>query len=224
MRPVFPSEFLKRRHLLLVPIVLAHLLALLALIWARVEPVRPVPRSTLRMIELGPPEQRPAAARSPPEKAEVVRPEPLVELPVEPPIAAAAEVVGAAPSAKGAGGGCDLVETVRQAITADVEVRAALARIAPEARSVANAVPLWNARWADPAVLGGTAVLEPIRRGIVASVRAAPPECLPGEVAGPRFIAVEDPGGTIVLVLGSGRWTWAQLLAEDAAVSAGPPQ
>ncbi len=223
MIPVLPMNFAGRgragrpRYLLLAAVTFAHLVLLLALLWARPAPPHPVPRAALQLMDLGPPEQPPAATRPQPAKAEVTRPTPIVELPAEPPIAAVTEAAGAA-QGDGAGGGCDLGGAVERALAANMEARAAVARIAPEARSVANAVVLWDGRWTDPALLGGAAVLEPIRRGIVVALQTAPSDCLPGDASGPRFIAIGDAAGATVLVLGSGRWRWAELLAEEPAI------
>jgi hypothetical protein len=108
---------------------------------------------------------------------------------------------------------CDLTGAIQAALESDPKKRDQLALIPPQARSVANAVQLWDGAWVDPDSLGGPAVAEPIRAAIVDVIRQAPPACHDQTLMGPRLFAIADPRGTIIVALGSGQWKWSDLLA-----------
>lgn len=123
----------------------------------------------------------------------------------------------AAPSVAAAGpADCDLTENVASGLRASAAVHAALDSIPHRSRSVANAVMIWNGAWADAGALGGPAQLAAIRDAVVASIRAAPAECREAAVAGPRLLFVASSGSTAILALGSGSWSWDQLLETEA--------
>jgi hypothetical protein len=118
-----------------------------------------------------------------------------------------------------AGGGdadaCRLAERIQSALASDPAFRSAVSNIAPEKRSVANAVMLWNGQWME---LGGRETA-PIRSALTRFVREASPACRQEPVTGPLFLYVEGRPRTTVLAVGSGVWRWADLLAEDGARS-----
>lgn len=149
-----------------------------------------------------------------------VRPEPrliAVAAEVDAPVFEFAETEPVASITVGSGS-CDLTEAVTSNLRANAAVQAALAEIPRRSRSVANAVMLWNGDWTSDETVGGRSSLAVLRLVIAASVRAAPFECRDSLVVGPRLIFVPDAVGTAVLAIGSGSWSWGQLL--DASVSA----
>ena len=207
----------RRRHLLLPLIAAVHLILFLLLMMAKSqEPPRSPTMKRLQLIDLGAAPEPAAAAPEPPRPTEVIRPDPVVRVPVDPPLPAAAVPANALPTrAGGTDGGCDIADALQQRFMADLTARDEIGHISPAARSVANAVMLWHGAWAAPDALGGAAILDRIKRRVIDGLRSVPAECLPVEIAGPRFILVGDASGTTTLVFGSGRWQWAQLLREE---------
>jgi hypothetical protein len=166
-----------------------------------------------------------AADRLPPAKVQpepprTPHPSPMVDLQIETPLEASPPVFSAAAAEQaGFGTSCELAELLGRAFTENPLLRAQLARIGPDARSVANAIMFWDGRWVEVEGRAPEDAITLLRRAIVEAVRAAPPECLGQDVAGPRFIPVKDAEGTIILVLGSATWRWEQLLSEDPAAN-----
>lgn len=115
---------------------------------------------------------------------------------------------------------CDLTPALQAALQNDVRVRDELAQIPRQARSVANAVQLWDGAWIDANAIGGAAIADPLRAAIVAIVSQAPAVCHDQAVLGPRLFAVVDPRGTIVVALGSGLWKWSDLLVTPDGAAA----
>ena len=79
------------------------------------------------------------------------------------------------------------------------------------ARSVANAVMLWDGGWVESpgrAAAGVTA----IRMALIVGVRSAPPACQLQLVRGPELIILTAGGESTVLAIGSGEWRWGDLL------------
>jgi hypothetical protein len=114
-----------------------------------------------------------------------------------------------------AGPGCRLEAAVGKTLQADERTRSALQRLPRSARSVANAVMLWDGAWVPdgPATAGALAAL---RESISAELAAAEASCRAEVLAGPVFIPVETGGETVVLTLGSGVWRWGQLIEDHA--------
>jgi hypothetical protein len=100
---------------------------------------------------------------------------------------------------------------VDAALKADPSVHDAIARIPRSARSVANAVMIWDGTWTDFGLLGGTLTLEPIRNVVLRELAAAPPSCRNDPVTGPRLVVVGDAARTTILTFGSGVWRWSDL-------------
>jgi len=119
---------------------------------------------------------------------------------------------------------CDLTQAMQAALQNDPAVRDELALIPRQARSVANAIQLWDGAWVDAGALGGPAIVDPLRAAIVAVVSQAPAGCHDQAVLGPRLFAIVDPRGTIVVALGSGLWKWSDLLAPPGAGVPAPPR
>lgn len=140
---------------------------------------------------------------------------PAVDLLSDPvPIGEAAEAAGPVLVSAPGGEDCGLEEGLRQALQRDPAVQAALTRTPPSARSVANAVMVWDGRWVSRRELHASA-LEPVRRTIVAKVESATPACRQALNQGPRFITISGAADTTVLAVGSGAWRWSQLLDEN---------
>ena len=114
---------------------------------------------------------------------------------------------------------CQIFEVLQTMLQTSDEVRRALPLIPASARSVANAVMLWDGRWVDDSTLGGPPTLGPIQSIALLAVTAAPPNCRAELVRGPRLITVGDARDTTVLAFGSGEWRWGDLLT-----SLHPPQ
>jgi len=132
-----------------------------------------------------------------------------------PPLEVEGEAVSktASPTMTGlSGAGCALSDQVQAALRTSPAVAAALAAMPRSVRSVADATLLWDGRWADAGPMGGTAVAAPIRAAVAGALRTASTECLAAPLAGPRFLYVATADGTRVLALGSGDWSWSQVL------------
>lgn len=112
-----------------------------------------------------------------------------------------------------AAGGCDLTQPVQDALRHNEQVERQLPTIPATDRSVANAIVLWNAGWVSTSSVPAGAALTTIRQTIVQTIAASSTECRSQLQAGPRLIYLPvDAGKTLVLALGSGRWTWQQLV------------
>lgn len=117
--------------------------------------------------------------------------------------------------------GCSTLASVSNALLADPVAVASVVNAPPEARSIAEAVVMWNAGWADTADLPN-APLGPVRAAVEKGLSAIPPTCLDEPIAGPRFVPIPDGERTMLLVFGSGQWTWRQLLAQPFPEAAQP--
>ena len=207
---------LRRRHLLLPGILLVHGLLLLILFLSPSGPIEakavaaPVSIFDVASAEASEPVPAPA-----PEIPEIVTPDPLIDLEIElPPLPAEPVFSVAAAEQAGFGRSCEVAATLARAFSENEHVRAELARIGPEARSVANAMLFWDGGWVAVEGRAPEDALRMLRRAIAEGIRAAPPECLVEDVVGPRFIGVEEGESMMTLVLGSGTWRWEQLLAD----------
>ncbi|MBA3810959.1 MAG: hypothetical protein H0X27_04805 [Caulobacteraceae bacterium] len=240
-RPFREALSWRRRLLAATPAILAHL-ALLAALWISLPPkVPPIEQGgggpTLSYIEL-------AAPPSPPsplvriEKVDVPPPAPTAEAdPSAPKLIEHPEDLGlpaprsdiepepltdpTAPATVSALAGppvpsdpCQLAQTLQLALQADARIQGALALIPRDSRSVANAIMFWDGRWVAVNALGGEAALEPIREAIVQGLATAPPDCRERFNSGPILVTVEGPAGATVLVVGSGPWRVADLIAQ----------
>ena len=128
-------------------------------------------------------------------------------------------------AAAGSGGGCDLTATVQSALRADPEIETALPMIPPERRSVANALALWKGGWVEPDARLPAQALDAIRDTMGRVVAAAPPACRSQILRGPRFIYLPGAGRTTVLSMGSGQWSWQEVVdtPEDAILGRKKP-
>ena len=212
------SAYLPRRRVsLILPILLMHaaVLAVVAMNHVAV-PARPSPSPGLAIFDL----PSIAVVRQATRPAAAVK----VALPLRPVVAPMLAEPVAMPSVPGdtpfqlVSSGCDLTDTVQSALRSDAAVRDAMAALPVDARSVANAVMLWQAYWIDGDTPAAREALAHIRDVIVATVMGASDECRTQLQAGPRLIAVAGPPD-ITFALGSGNWRWGDLVAP-----AGSPQ
>ncbi len=124
-------------------------------------------------------------------------------------VASAAAIAGTASD----GDPCLVGAWLQSALQNEPSVQEALTAIPSSARSVANAVMLWNGRWSSPAPNAALGMAR-IRALVVAGVASAPESCQLEPISGPVLITVGDPANSTVLAVGSGQWRWRDLLAE----------
>lgn len=128
------------------------------------------------------------------------------------------------PTRLGAAGGCATFDLVVKSLTAEPIVVAGVVSTPPERRSIAGAVVIWNAGWSDTAS-SPEEPLGPARVVIEQELRMVPDMCLDELVTGPRLVPIPEGDRTMFLAIGSGIWTWRQLLTEpDPAWQAGMKQ
>jgi hypothetical protein len=210
---------LRRRHLLIPCILLVQLLllALVSLNRARA-PARAAPAAPISLFNVHTPAATPEPPRAKPKPVKVTAP-PKIQLKVETALPAPPVFNAAAAESAGFGSSCDVAETLARAFSESEVVKAELARIGPQSRSISNAIMFWDGGWVNLPGNAPADAVETLRRAIVEGVQAAPPECRVEDISGPRFIFVSGEGPTMMLVLGSGAWRWDQLLAEPALES-----
>lgn len=184
-----------RRAWLIAPVLAGHA-ALLLLALPVAMPARPAEIAAMTVVAVPAPVV-PVAAWFP---AEIV-------IPTE----ASAPDIEIAP-ALAAGTPCAIGDTIQIALHDSSAAIRALAQVPAAARSIADAVMLWDGRWIDPARVGGEAALSPIRSIVQGSIDAAPEACRRATVAGPRLVYVAVGSKTMILAFGSGQWAWNQLL------------
>lgn len=107
--------------------------------------------------------------------------------------------------------GCDPVAVLGAALAADPAVQAGLARVPPTARTPAGAVFAWSGGWS--ALAGADGPLAATRGAVERALTPLGPGCLDLPVLGPRLIAVDAADGTVLLVFGSGVWSWSDAIA-----------
>ncbi len=114
---------------------------------------------------------------------------------------------------------CQMTAWLQQALQADPQVQAAMLRIPRPARSVANALMLWDGDWVEPPMQTSQSVAA-LRAALVAGIRAAPVACQFETIRGPELISLTEGPGATILAVGSGEWRWAQLLeAADPSIT-----
>lgn len=145
-------------------------------------------------------------------------PPPPIEMPSVLPTVA--QVAGAAePSTIGGSGGCQLAADAGAAIRLDPAAMAELAALPPGVRTEADAVMLWNGRWlgdaSSPAPPTNPPPAGELRRVVETVVAAAPAECRDAAAIGPVFMPIPETGRTTMLVIGSGKWRWSDVLGPE---------
>lgn len=113
-------------------------------------------------------------------------------------------------------GSCATLNVVMTALVSDPAAVTAVINAPPETRSIAEAVVIWNVGWSN-AASSLDAPLAPARTVVEQSLLTVADACLDEQVAGPRLMPVpDDAGGTMFLVIGSGNWTWRELVTDPA--------
>lgn len=107
---------------------------------------------------------------------------------------------------------CQLGAWLQVALQADPQVQAALSLIPRPARSVANAVMLWDGAWVD-APRGASAGVGAVRLALITGIRSAPATCQTQMIRGAELLTLTDGPETTVLAVGAGQWRWIDLLA-----------
>jgi hypothetical protein len=207
-------DWIPQRPGTLLPIVGAHIGALLLVVGSSAAPVSPDRETRLTIVDIS---AAPAPAARPPEPvigASAAIPVPLISSP--PILMRIADIP--APSASdqpGVGSDCDLTDVVQAAVRNSPPARSALLMLPRGARSVANAVMLWDGAWTDGTTTSTRYALGKVRAVVTAAIDAASPDCRAAMQAGPRLAVV--PGAPdIVIAFGSGRWRWGDLGAAPA--------
>ena len=108
-------------------------------------------------------------------------------------------------------GNCSTLNEVSAALLTDPVAIAAIRQAPPETRSMADAVVMWNAGW-SAASSPDDAPLGPVRAAIERTLLMVDDACLDEVIAGPRFVQIPNGEETMFMVLGSGQWSWRQLL------------
>lgn len=152
--------------------------------------------------------EQPAAAKPPPpmlpaKKADTFKPVIEFSLP--------AEIESDAPS--GATGACSPERAVLDALLADANARDAIREAPQEARSVSDAILIWNGAW-NPVLIDVSTPLYRVRYIVERTLQRLTPACLDQPVTGPRLLPLPEADGvrTSFIVIGSGVWTWRTLL------------
>lgn len=204
---------------MLLSIVCVHavLLAWVAMERMPQAPKRAVASLLVFDVPPAPTEAQPAKAVVVPVAVPSDQPPPVIEIPavaqrllvVSLPAPVVAEQAGPVE------GGCDLTETVQSAIRQDVAARSALRDLPRDARSVANAVMVWDGHWIEGSSAASRNTVDKIQQVVLATIEGASDDCRNQVQAGPRILSIPGPPD-MVLALGSGRWRWIDLqLGED---------
>lgn len=126
----------------------------------------------------------------------------------------------AASQASVAASGCALARDAGDAIQQSVAAMAELDALPPTIRTSADAVMLWNGEWLDQGAMPQMGDSGSLRRVVEQVVADAPVECRDAEAIGPVFIPIPERDHTVMIVIGSGTWRWASLLAPATACAA----
>lgn len=120
-------------------------------------------------------------------------------------------------------GQCATLDLVSKALIADASAVRAVIEAPPETRSIAEAIVIWNVGWSSAASTPQSP-LAPARSVVEESLGMVEDSCLDEPIAGPRLIpiAIPDSQLTMFLVVGSGNWTWRQLVTDPAMAKNDP--
>lgn len=190
-------------------------LAMLLLIVGRTTHPRVIAVEGMTLVSIG--QDHPSHVRPPPPKL-LQKPSPK-QAPLSPPTPLSEkDSVAGPPSA-----GCATLASLTNRLLTDPAAAAAILNAPPESQSIAGAVVLWNAGWPTTASTPD-APLGAARAAIERVLEEGPPSCLDEQINGPRFVPIPDGERTIMVVLGSGQWTWHDMLSEpfpEAELSTG---
>lgn len=118
---------------------------------------------------------------------------------------------GRGAGAGAAGGSCDMVRRLQDALRADPEVRAAMAQAHRAMPASGRAILVWDGDWIqDPGQAGKG--LAGVRQAIALEVAFSPRECRSQPMRGLAVIAFAEGPGAPRLALGGGDWRWSDLL------------
>ena len=109
----------------------------------------------------------------------------------------------------GAGPACNLTPAVVRDFSQNPVVRQGVSELPAAEKSVANAVQVWDGAWPQETLSGGKALLRGL---LMREIAAAPADCLKQVNNGPVFFMVPDGAATVMVAVGSGQWTWGQLV------------
>ena len=202
-------EALPRRHrvVVLASVTVLHA-AMLALFMTHRRAAQPPVASSPAIAFIAVNADQPAATKPPPpalpaKLADTF--EPLIEFSLS------AETESDA--AAGPTGACSTQSAVLDALLIDPAARDAIREAPPEARSISDAIVIWNEAW-NPIVVDISAPLYRIRDIVERTLLRVAPACLDEPVTGPRLLPIPDASGmrTSFVVFGSGNWTWRALL------------
>ena len=216
LTPVTRTDDRHRRFVLLSVSIVLHLL-FLVLLWLSTntrQPRRSGASESLLTLAL----PNAGAASSAPER-KMPTPTPPVPTSKGPAPAAPADRpsdvprTSAASGTQGVAGGCALSRDTAVAIGQDAAAMTELHALPPSARTSADAVLLWDGQWMDEGASSRGTAAGPLRRAVEQVVADAPQSCREAAAKGPEFIAVPDGARTVMIVIGSGEWRWADLLA-----------
>ncbi len=195
-------------------VLVLHIVAVGLFLIAGRDAATPKPMSpTMSLIDVAVADPKPPGAPPPPPAlpSKVA----LAQAPPAPPSTAPVPTATGTP-----GGGCATLANVSAAINGDASATAGVQSAPPELQSMSRAVVVWNAGW-SAGTRGPDEPLLAVRRVIEAALRSVDSACLEEQVAGPRLVAVPTGDHSMYVVLGSGLWSWRQLL-EDEAISENP--
>jgi len=133
---------------------------------------------------------------------------------------ALAQFQPASASAQGnPGAPCNLTPSLVSDFAQNPVVRQGVDELPPSDMSVANAIMMWDGSWPIETQSGGKALL---RAMLVRELSASRPDCLQQVNQGPVFFFVPEVHRTVIVAIGSGVWTWGQLLAPAPMDQAAP--
>lgn len=194
-------------------VCLLHAIMLAWFLTSRGSPdLAPVPAAALQLFDLSvdmPPTAKVEPPPPPPALPSKLADKPKILAPPSPAINQNADA--------GAGGSCSTLTAVAAAINADPDAVTRIRSAPAQMRSVAGAIVIWNAGWPDGVRLPEDP-LQRVRNVIEGTLQGVDQACLDEIVTGPRLIAVPNGEYTIYAVLGSGTWSWAQLLLPDGVI------
>ena len=190
---------MKRRKLLLPAVFMAHLLMFGVALRPGIATPLAATGEAIRVAEISP---DPVVPAIPPSTVEIVVHidvlAPALDIEQEP---ALGEVIGSQ---------CDLTGSIQAALVAENATAPLLETLPIASRSVANAIMVWDGKWASESA-DGYREIDRIRRVVLSRIATAPIACRNALIIGPRLIFVPDGSKAAVLAFGSGNWAWSQL-------------
>ena len=213
-----PSRDTARRLVLLIAIVTLHLLVIRWLASSPPEWIAHPATEDVFTVSLVNGSDTPAEIMPTKAESRIATPFPIPTVLATMPAADASPLSGAGSASPGGetGDGCTLARDAGEAIGQDPFAMAELEALPPSVRTSADAVMLWNGQWLDLGVMAAGIGRGSLRRVVEQVVENAPAECRNAEAIGPQFIPVLEGERTVTIVIGSGVWHWADLVASSA--------